>query len=235
MSTKTKVGTIVNIKCNTTYPFGPNLDYTITSSAAFTLLLRVPGWADLRTSFIEINGNGAENPVQPDQDTGMISLSLSAGMHTVAYRLGAGIRVEPRGNDSVSITTHGSLLYALDVGQTVSDQAVMLFNESATYPTVDGPPQIPVQAHDSSFANTKPWNIAIDPSSLRFHESADNATAGRLKNPIFDYEAPPPYITGKGCQINWKLDRGVPAALPKLPEGAVWNCTGNVTDLVLRP
>lgn len=234
MSTTTKAGTFVSIQCNTTYPFGPNLNYKVTSSAAFTFFLRVPGWADLRTSFIEINANGAENLIQPDQNTGMISVVLSAGKNTVAYKLGARIRVEPRGNDSVSIY-HGALLYALDVGQTVSDLPVKLFNESATYPTVDGAPQIPAQSHDLSLSNTKPWNIAIDPSSLQFHVSADDAAAPSLKNPIFDYEAPPSYITGKGCQIDWKLDRGLPEALPKLPEGAIWNCTGNVTDVVFRP
>lgn len=234
VSTRTKVGTQIKISCNTTYPFGSILNYTITSSAAFTLYLRVPGWAEPRTSSVELNGNGAENPLQPDKVTGMMPISLSAGTNTVTYRLGAHIRVEPRGNDSVSIY-HGSLLYALDVGQTISNLPVSLFNESATYPKVDGAPQIPAQAHDTSFMNTKPWNMAIDPSSLQFHASADNATVATLKNSIFDYEGPPPYITAKGCQINWKLHQGVPAALPKLPKGAIWNCTSNVTDLILRP
>ena len=234
VSTKTKSGTIVGISCSTTYPFGPVLSYSITSSAAFTFYLRVPGWADPHASSVEINGNGAENPVQPDENTGMTSISLPAGINNVTYRLGASIRIEPRGNDSVSIY-HGSLLYALDVGQTVTNLPVSVYNQSATYPAVDGPAQIPAQAHDFTFANTKPWNIAIDPSSLEFHSSSDIATAGTLKNPIFDYEAPPSYITGKGCQINWALDRGVPAALPKLPKGAIWNCTGNVTDVILRP
>ena len=234
VSTKTKTGTIITISCNTTYPFGPVLSYKITSSTAFTLHLRVPGWADARTSFVEINGNGAENPIQPDIITGMTSVSLPAGTNAVTYRLGASIRVEPRGNDSVSIY-HGSLLYALDVGQTVSNLPVILFNESVAYPTVDGPPQIPTQAHDFSFVNTRPWNIAIDPSSLQLHAPADNTTVTTLKNPIFDYEAPPSYITGKGCQINWVLNQGVPEALPKLPEGAIWNCTGNITDVVFRP
>ena len=234
VSTKTKAGTIVRITCNTTYPFGSNLDYEITSSAAFTLFLRVPEWADLRTSYVEVNGNGAENPVQPNQHTGMTSVVLSAGTNTISYRLGASIRVEPRGNGSVSIY-HGALLYALDVGQTTSHLLVTLYNQSATYPKIDGPPQVPAQAHDLSFENTKPWNIAIDPSTLQFHTSSDSSTVNTLKNPIFDYEAPPSYITGQGCQINWGFDRGLPAALPKLPKGAIWNCTSNVTDVIFRP
>ena len=234
MSTNTVSGTTVDISCNTIYPFGPVLNYSVTSSEAFTLYLRVPSWANLRSCSVEINGNGAENPLQPDANTGMTQISLPAGTNNVTYRLSASIRVETRGNNSVSVY-HGSLLYALDVGQTVTNLPVRIYNQTATYPAVDGPAQIPHRAHDFTFANTKPWNIAIDPSTLEFHASSHNATTSELKNPIFDYEAPPSYITGRGCQINWALDRGVPAALPKLPEGAVWNCTGNVTDVVLRP
>lgn len=232
--TRTKSGSTVDISCDTTYPFGMVLDYDITSSAAFDLFLRVPGWAVLHQSTVEINSNGAETPVKPDAHTGMTQISLPAGTNKITYKIGAHIRTELRGNGSVSVY-YGPLLYALDVGQSVTKFPVQIYKENETVNALDGPMHIPLQTHESTFVNTRPWNIAIDPDSLKFHASANNHTVDTLKSPIFDYEAPPTYITGKGCQINWALYRGVPAALPKLAEGAVWKCTSNVTDVTLRP
>lgn len=232
--TRTESGTTVQISCNTSYPFGTVLNYHVNSSAPFTLFLRVPGWADLSHSTIEINGNGAENPVDPDVHTGMTRISLLEGINKVTYKLGASIHVEPRANGSVSIY-HGSLLYALDVGQSVTSLPVSIYKANETFHALDGPAQMPIQTHESAFANTRPWNIAIDPNSLEFHMHPTNTTISSLKKPIFDYEAPPTYITAKGCQIHWALYRGIPAALPGLPEGAIWNCTSNVTDVILRP
>ena len=232
--TRTKSGTKVDIACNTSYPFGMIFDYQINSSAAFNLHLRVPGWADLSISSVEINGNGAEHPVNPDARSGMTEIFLPEGTNKITYKLGASVRVEPRANGSVSVY-HGALLYALDVGQSITSLPVSIYRDNETFHALDGPAQIPVRSHESAFANTRPWNIAIDPNSLRFHTHASNSKIGPLKKPIFDYEAPPTYITAKGCQINWALYRGIPAALPKLPQGAIWNCTSNVTEVILRP
>ena len=245
VSTSTKVGTIVKVVCDTHYPFGLVLNYAIDASAPFIFYIRVPSWSLAGGSSIEIDNNGAEYPLDPDPQTGMMPISLGAGHSKLTIRLAAELRVETRANGSVSIY-HGALLYALDIGQTVTNMPVHLYNETFTYPAADGPPNIPSHLHDVAYGSTKPWNIAIDPSTLKFHASFSD-TGGhagsdkvrdpieKLQNPIFDYEAPPSFITGKGCEIHWELFKGLPAALPQLPPGAVWQCIGNVTDVILRP
>lgn len=241
VSTTTLSGTHVTITSNTTYPFGSILNYEITSSAAFTLHLRVPSWYVPSASSIELNNNGALYRLTPDNQTGMTSIQIPPGSNKVTYTLGAEIRTEARANGSIAIY-HGALLYALDVGQTATSLPVSLYNESFTYPTTDYPPDLvtpqsnmPSKVHDVAFTNTKPWNMAIDPRTLKFCNFASNTSTSKLKDPIFDYEAPPGYIIGKGCQIDWVLDKGVPAALPKLPRGSGWLCISNVTDVIFRP
>ena len=239
VSTTTLSNSSVTIRCETNYPFSSILRYNVTSSAPFTLYLRVPSWYIWESSYISINDNGAEYPLAPDSHSGMTSIALPGGTSTVLYSLGADLRVLPRANSTVAIY-HGALLYALDVGQTTATLPPDLYN--VTYANGSDPynvssPYIPPEAQDFAFTNTKPWNIAIDPSTLTFHTTANNtANETALLNPIFDYGAPPTYITGKGCQVTWPLYNGLPAPLPQLPEGVNYrNCTGNQTDVVLRP
>ena len=235
--TSTLSNTSVTIRCDTHYPFGSVLNYSITSSESFTLLLRVPSWYVPVNSTISINDDGAEYPLTPDPRTGMTSIFLPAGNSTVAYTLGATIQVLPRANSTVAVY-HGSLLYALDVGQTMTTLTPKLYNVSYADgdPYHISTPSLPPEAHDFAFTNTTPWNIAIDPSTLVFHTRANVLNNTALPNPIFEYGAPPTYITGKGCQVDWPLYKGLPAPLPALGNGIKHrNCTGNVTDVILRP
>ncbi|KAL6721734.1 hypothetical protein ACLMJK_000839 [Lecanora helva] len=235
----TPLNTTITIVCNTNYPFSPDLYYDISASAAFTLYLRVPSWYVPANSSISLNDNGAEYPLDPDPHTGLTPINLSAGNSTVKYTLGASIQVLPRANSTVAVY-HGSLLYALDVGQTETILAPDLYNVTYANGTGDpydtSAPSLPPEVHDFAFTNSTPWNIAIDPSTLTFHTTANGTNETALPNPIFEYGAPPTYITGKGCQIDWPLYNGLPAPLPALPNGTTNRvCTGNLTDVVLRP
>lgn len=238
VSTTTVSNTSVTVACDTNYPFSSILNYNITASAPFTLYLRVPSWFVPANSSISIDGNGALYPLDPDPSTGMTPIALPAGISTVRYTLCATIQVLPRANSTVAIY-HGSLLYALDVGQTMTTLAPDFYN--VTYANGSDPynvstPVVPAQVHDHAFTNTKPWNIAIDTSTLVFHTTINGSYETALPNPIFDYGAAPTYITGKGCQIAWPLYNGLPAPLSALANGTTYrNCTGNVTDVVLRP
>lgn len=238
VATTTASNTSVTIACDTKYPFSSILDYDIAASAAFALYLRVPSWYVLANSSLSLNDNGAEYPLEPDSHTGLTSLSLPAGNSKVRYILGANIRVLPRANSTVAIY-HGSLLYALDVGQTATIVKPSLYNVSyvnGNHPYNTSEPVLPPAAHDFTFTNTRPWNIAIDVSTLTFHTTNNDTNGTALKTPIFEYGAPPTYITGKGCQISWPLYKGLPAPLPALAQGISHrNCTGNMTDIVLRP
>lgn len=242
MKTKTGDGVPVNITCVTSYPFGHTFEYSLTASGPFDFYVRVPDWADPSTSTIAINGKSAA--VSPDLQSGMTKLSILEGITTVSYVLNTpSVRVVARANSSVAIY-HGAILYALDVGQSVVPLAPDSFipinyvhEDFAPYtnrmPT-DLPP-IPVQAHDYSFTNTRPWNIAIDVSTVEFHTGQDNeGGAANLPSPLWTPEGPPTYITARGCQIDWPIISGVPAPVP-LPTNGKRNCTSPAMNITLRP
>ena len=239
VTTRTISDIEVTIACNTNYPFSSDLRYEISASAPFTLYLRVPSWFVPTKSSISLDDSGAQYPLDPDPHTGLTPVSLPAGTSTVQYSLGAAIRIEPRANSTVAVY-HGSLLYALDVGQMSSVLAPDLYNVSYANGTADpyntNDPSLPPEVHDVAFKNQKPWNIGIDISTLTFHTISKITNESALPNPIFEYGAPPTYITGKGCQIEWPLFDGLPAPLPALANGTTYrNCTRNLTDIVLRP
>lgn len=242
VETKTGEGVQVNITCTTNYPFGDTLEYSITASGPFDFYVRVPDWYDPSASTIAINGNFAA--IAPDMQSGMTKLSISEGVTTVNYVLKTpSIHVVARANSSVAIY-HGAILYALDVGQSATALAPDSFipinyvhEDFAPYtnqmPT-DLPP-IPAQAHDYSFTCTRPWNIAIDVSTVVFHSGPDNDTAvASLPNPLWIPGGPPTYITARGCQIDWPIISGVPAPVP-LPVNGKRNCTSPAMNITLRP
>lgn len=237
-------GTHVNLTCNTNYPFSNNLHYTFTASAPFTLHLRLPAWATgYRITAISSRSSPKTydtSSLLPDPHTGMLSIEvLETG--TVNFSFTTSIRTEDRGNDTVSIY-HGALLYALDVGfsdstmDTVSTSPI----DNLTHSTA-AMMKVPHQAHDHHITHTKPWNIAIDPSTLEYHttlpnnnndttETAESEKA--LPNPIWAYEAPPNFITAKGCEIEWGVENQLPTIPPKMGERV---CKGRVREVVLRP
>lgn len=232
----TKMKTDIVITCTTNYPFSPVLYYNVTTTSSFTFYLRVPSWAILDNSSISVNDSEALS-LTPNPHTGMMPVSLESGTNTLTYTMGADIRVEQRANSTIAVY-YGAILYALDVGQTVTTLRNSLYNDSYPdgTPYMTSAPFIPEDVHDFAFTNTKPWNIAIDISSLTFHTTFNGTTEPALRNPIFEYHAPPTYISGKGCEIDWPLYNGLPAPLSALPKGLSHrDCTGNVTDVVLRP
>ncbi|KAL8847440.1 MAG: hypothetical protein Q9221_007509 [Calogaya cf. arnoldii] len=226
-------GNHVTLSCNTTYPFGNTLYYTFTASAPFTLNLRVPSWPiayEIVSASYDSSSpkNYDSSSFSPDPHTGMLSLDLLQ-TGTVEYRLYTSIRTEDRGNATISIY-HGALLYALDVGYSdtiISDTT----SDVKQFPIQQG--SIPNQAHDHSIINTKPWNIAIDPSTLSYHTHPNQTSVnGQLPNPIWAYEAPPSYITAQGCEIEWGIEKGLPTPPPLKGDR---KCISNVTEVVLRP
>ena len=236
VSFTTKMKTDITIICTTNYPFSPVLYYNITTTSPFTFYLRVPSWFAPDSSSISVNDNKAI-PLVPDLHSGMMPVSLESGTSTLTYTIGAGIRFEYRANSTITVY-YGAILYALDVGQTVTPLANSLYNVSYSNgtPYNTSTPLLPPQVHDSAFKNTKPWNMAIDPSTLIFQTTFNSSPEPALPNPIFDYSAPPTYIIGKGCEIDWPLYKGLPAPLPALPKGISHrNCTGDEMDVVLRP
>ena len=234
--------TAVNVTCITEYPFDNTLLYTISASAPFSFHIRLPAWSSPHHTALTLNN--IPQSIAADPHTGMISLGIPAGSSAMVYTLAPTLRIVPRANSTVAIY-HGALLYALDVGESTATLAPALFTAQnfhhegfAPYTDPgekDALPPIPNQARSYNITNTQPWNIAIDTSTLDFHPSPDDS-ANRTKLPIevWSRGGPPSFITGKGCQIEWPLDHGVPAAVPLAVDGKR-SCIGLAVDVVLRP
>ena len=157
----------------------------------------------------------------------MLSIDIPAGSSQLLYGLAPQLYTEPRANESIAIY-HGSILYALDIGETSSMMA----------PDVAGAPT-PV-ADVVFYNNTTPWNIAIDPSTIEWHpgfsnsstSSADQSWETSLPSPLWAYQAPPSFVTAKGCYIDWPIFHNVPGPVPLR---AARKCNGGAVDLTFRP
>ena len=240
----------INITCTTTYPFNNTLHYTISASGPFSFHVRLPAWSSILSTSLTLNS--IAQSLAPDPHTGMLSLGIPAGTNHIAYALAPTLRVISRANDSVAIY-HGALLYALDVGEartTMSSVPFVANNYTREgFPPYTDPgigtkgtlPPTPVQAQSYNLSNTLPWNIAIDTSTLIFHASPNDVNGDGegeeyiLPKEIWSRNGPPSFITGRGCQIEWPLDKGVPAAVPLADAKGRRVCTGPAVKVVLRP
>ncbi len=197
---------LATIECDTAYPFDHILRYNITSRKGFDFYIRVPAWYEPSTSSVTINNSPSS--LQPDAETGMHKIHIPSGQTTMTYTLGATVRTEPRANNTVAIY-YGSLLYALDVGSTNTSSHPHAYNDARGAGFDDLPFS---QVRDYYIQNTTAWNVAIDPSTLEYHGVEDSA---KLPTPLFDYGAPPNYMTVQGCQIAWGLYLGSPDLVPE--------------------
>ena len=219
-------GAQVSVACDTTYPFGTTLTYTITASAPFTLVLRVPTWSGSKN--VQLNGAQPESAPVFDPATNTLAVAIPAGDITVLYSVAPTLVTEPRANDTIAVY-HGALLYAIDIGQTMN----------STSPDTDN---APTSADTVFYTNTKAWNIAIDPSTLTYNAGYDaNVSSSSsngadpektLPNPLWAYQAPPSYVTGKGCLIKWDVSHDYPA---QVPLDGNRECQGGEINVVMRP
>jgi len=210
VSTTLGSGNKVSVSCDTTYPFGGTLAYTLNADQAFDFYVRVPEWYVSGSSSISVGGHSQS--LSPDTSTGMHKVSAPAGQSTITYTLGANIVVQPRANDTVAVT-YGALLYGLEIGEDITAEPAKEWGSRMPYPDGYAPPQV----HDYTIENTTIWNIAIDPSTLKVQQG--NSTAGTpLPNPIFTLGASPISLSVQACEIAWPLWRGLPDIPPKVPD-----------------
>jgi hypothetical protein len=193
----------VTIQCGTDYPFDNTLTYTVDAETPFNLRLRIPSWSSKNIIIV----NGAREAVYPQSTTNTQTITLPAGHSTVILQLELAPRTETRSGTGGVAVYVGNLLYGLDVGQATTSTLPHAY----TNPQGAGMDDIPYpQARDYYLANTTPWNVAIDPSTMDYHglppatATAANGAA-TLDRGVFDYEHTPTYITVKGCQVDWGL------------------------------
>ncbi|MCJ1388159.1 hypothetical protein MMC18_001004 [Xylographa bjoerkii] len=245
VSTTLLDGTLVTARCDTNYPFGHTLNYTIESTNPFTFHIRLPTWGLPTPPIVSLN-DSPYGPQLPNAHSGMLAVPLARGSNTLILTLNPTLRIAPRANATIAIY-HGPLLYALDVGEAITalppSMAALTRASPSSPPTINSFPlnptpntTFPHQAHDYLINNTLPWAIALDPDTLLFHASntstSSSPTTSSLPNPIWAYRAPASFITAQGCPIAWPLDHGVPARVPLVGER---NCTGPWREVVLRP
>ncbi|EEP80086.1 predicted protein [Uncinocarpus reesii 1704] len=217
VQTTTKSGSRVKITCDTGYPFGKVFWYSIEAEGDFVFHVRVPKWANTDRSWISVDG-GPRHPLSPNTNDGMQGLRLSTGKHVVMYSLDTEIRVVPRANNTVSIY-HGALLYAVPL------------NPEVTY-TQSTYPNAPPLAREYTMTPRKKWNLAIDPSSLRFKGLSDPHAP--LPKPVWGEGNSVTTIAARVCQIKWELTEPRGHA-PNPPRGSDRECVGEPFTVELVP
>ncbi|KAK2589714.1 hypothetical protein QQS21_012605 [Conoideocrella luteorostrata] len=194
-------GSVVSITCDTSYPFDSTLTYTIDAKSDFDFYVRVPEWATGYVIEAVPSASSTESATttttNSGSEKGMQKMTLKAGNIKVTYNIGTDIRTEARSNNTVAVF-YGNMLYALEVG----------FSQTSSYPHTYYDPKGPEliglpfkQLRDYYVTNTKPWNIAIDPSTLKYQ----GAGGQMLNDPIFEHGAPPNKMTVDGCEVKWDL------------------------------
>jgi hypothetical protein len=160
-------------------------------------------------------------PVDPQSR--LFEIIVPSGTKNIRYDLRMELQVVPRADDTVSVYG-GPLLYAVHIPHTVSSGPPKFYNNKTAYPAGTYPPQ----AQDYTLVNTTPWNIAIDPTTLVFHQGS-----GPLPSPTFEDGKLPTYITAKACHLDWPVFLGAVPGIPT-PKNE-WECLGDTFEAILRP
>jgi hypothetical protein len=209
-------GGSASVVCDTKYPFGQTLQYTIVSSSSWDFFIRIPGWA---TPASTIHDGKTTKPLLPDTD-GLYRVEVSPGTSHLTVTLDMEVRVVTRANNTVAIY-RGPLLYALDIEYNVTSSPALNWTDRLPLPTNETFPNV----HDHQYlpVSTATWAIGIDPSKIEVHD--ESAGEQILANPIFTRGGPPIYIEVAASQVVWAEDHGTAAIPPTTLELVGEYCT----------
>jgi hypothetical protein len=207
-------GPTVTVVVDTEYPFGDDLNITLTGAPAGTpFYIRVPGWATQAT--LSVNGSPAASLA--GQNGTMYRVVLPEpnpdGTHVLAYALNPQIFVDSIGATYAgAISVHrGALLYGMQIGESV-------VNVTQNHTTVPGGPVI----QDYELNSTSTWNVALvyDPSDPAGPSKFFTFNRAGPVNPAlpFDHSQPPLTITAQAREVfGWGINLGSAAAPPASP------------------
>ncbi|KAK3299531.1 uncharacterized protein B0H64DRAFT_317278 [Chaetomium fimeti] len=205
----------VAITCETEYPFSNRLRYIVDAESDFDLYLRFPSWGVLTKSVLSLSADGAEAetlPMSPNENTGLLRVSVPKGKSILEYYIDYAVRVETRERADNAVSVYvGNVLYALDVGESVTSSLPHRYWETSGNGTTEFSEYENVK--DNYFNFTKPWNVAIDPSTIRHHEHTDAGIQRGFSARQAD-KGPTNYLTVQGCQIDWPVREGVAPDVP---------------------
>ena len=206
-------GGAVDVVAATNYPFDKQLVYTVNAAKPFNLNLRIPGWVKNATYAVN---SGSAKAVSANSASQQV-LAIPAGKTTVTFTLPQTTVVTPNPSGNNSVYIHrGPLHYVADVP----------FSSNV----VNTWPQYGLSnVRDLSFDPTQPWNHAIDPNSLVFHDA--NVATGSLPSPVFDAGKAPYSFTATACSVDWSTTGNqFVDGTPNKP-----TCTGAKQNITLVP
>ena len=165
-------GNTVSVVTNTAYPFAETVTFAVSSSKAFNLSLRIPGWCKNATVSVTDSGLHEGGALRALPSGSMASVPLKAGQSTVTLTLPMEIRVVRRLpyliSENTSVDTNaanvyrGPLLYAIARDYTLAHDT----------PYDEAPSLLPIgQAHGQSneLLGTGDWKYALRISVRTLH------------------------------------------------------------------
>ncbi|KIK63553.1 hypothetical protein GYMLUDRAFT_40596 [Collybiopsis luxurians FD-317 M1] len=205
---------LVKVSVETFYPFGDNLNITITATKSYMHYIRVPSW--IVGGSMTVN-DGEKTGLVPDEVTGLLSVTIGKGLTKIALHYPAKIVIEERPHGSIAVH-RGPLNYAFDIPR--SEKIIA---------------QDPREPHavDLQMGPIGAWEYALDadPATMSFHNEAENDDHYKLPSPIFDSGKPSVSIAVSACSIEWPLAGDMFVTSP--PENP--ECLGDVKTIQLVP
>ncbi|QRV99016.1 glycoside hydrolase family 127 protein [Ceratobasidium sp. AG-Ba] len=200
-------GNRVHILVNTSYPFADTVEIRINATKPFNYYLRVPKWA-LEDGITVKDASFGDVGVAIESQHAKFSVVSGISTFRVLYK--PSIRIERLPRSTVALH-RGPLLYAYDIPKTV--------RVTNRHPNEH-------RAVDLQMLPNGPWQYAIDPSTVRYHQ-----TSGQLSSPVFDRGGSPATLTVTACLVEWGIaGKTFADAPPRKPE-----CIGPLETITLVP
>ncbi|KAG2184838.1 hypothetical protein INT43_000751 [Umbelopsis isabellina] len=194
----------VSVTADTLYPFNSVLNYTIQAQKSFSFGVRIPAWAT--TVKYSVNGGPQQSGKLNSQN--LITVKAAAGKTTITVTIPMVPRTT-KGYNNATAVYNGPLAYALPLNYTTK---VLATN--------------PEQSKDYEFDASGTWQMAIDPSSLKY-----NGDASSVSSVPFSTSNATVSMSATVCPINWPTANSSVAEPPSSPA----TCTGSKKAVQLLP
>jgi hypothetical protein len=182
------------VTANTTYPFGNTISYSISASSPFDFYIRIPTWADSNST--------VDSKATVRDGHGLHKLTIPAGESTTTVTFSTSPRIVERANGTVAIY-YGALLYALAIEHDSTSHPPVAYRTQQVLGSNTTDPEGRTKDYFLTPKSTSKWNVAIDPSQIKFVQRADpNAD---VRSPIWDLGAPPVELRVAAVEIDWPV------------------------------
>ncbi|KAI0408873.1 duf1680 domain-containing protein [Xylaria palmicola] len=199
----------VTITAETTYPFGMDLNYSISASEDFAFYVRIPTWAN--PSSTATGAAGGPGRIAPTE-AGLQRFDVPRGQSRVSVSLRTAPRVVERANNTAALY-YGPLLYSLALDYRDATREPVAYDGGP----IDAASTTP-RTRDHIVESKGVWNVAIDPSQVRTTTHAAAEEEHHLPDPIWALGAPPTQLYVAAAEIEWPTAWDSPADPPTNPK-----------------